>query len=58
MVNLYWVHTVDYGYFVFAESANRAKSLCVYFNSEDEEYIGFRVRLLKKRCKRTKGYSS
>ena len=50
VTNLYWVCLVDedYGYFVFANSANKARSLCTYFNYENEEYIQLRAYLLVK----------
>jgi hypothetical protein len=48
IVNLYWVNVVDkpYGYFVFASTANKAKTLCVYHNSDDEEYINLRAYII------------
>lgn len=49
-MNLYQVYptTYDYCYFVFAKTANRAKSLCTHYNTVDEDYIDLRCRLLKK----------
>lgn len=49
-VNLYWVREYDesYGYFVFASTANKARSLCVYRNSDNEEYINLRAYLKAK----------
>ena len=51
-VNLYWVQVgyeeFSWGYFVFATSRNRAKSICVHHFHEEEEYIDFRTRTLKK----------
>lgn len=52
-MNLYWVYIdsergCSYGYFVFAESRNRAKALCVHRCTDDEEYTDFRSTLLGK----------
>ena len=48
MTNLYYVSCLyEYGCFVFAESANRAKSLCVNYFTDDEPYIDLRCRLMK-----------
>jgi len=48
-VNLYIVHVGDHEwcYFVFAGSANRARSICVHHFAE-EEYIDLRAYLLNK----------
>jgi len=47
-VNLYWVLVCDdWGYFVFAKSANRAKSISVHHFAE-EEYIDMRAYLKNK----------
>ena len=54
MVNLYQVmpRTYEYSYFVFAESRNEAKALCVDRNASstdgDENYINLRCKTLKK----------
>jgi hypothetical protein len=50
IVNLYWVNVLDepYGYFVFASTENKAKALCVFHNSDDEEYINFRAYIIAK----------
>lgn len=50
VINLYFVNVVDepYGYFVFASTANKAKALCVYRNSDDEEYIYLRAYIRAK----------
>lgn len=48
-VNLYCVSpNTDYGYFVFASSRGKAKSLCVGYNSPNEEYLDFRINLMAK----------
>jgi len=48
-MNLYWVSVdYEYGYFVFAETANRAKSLCTKRNDDNEKYIYLRACLKSK----------
>ena len=51
IVNLYLVspnNDYDYGYFVFASSRGKAKSLCVGYNNPDEQYLDFRINLMAK----------
>ena len=49
MVNLYCVSNLyDYCWFVFAETANRAKALCVNYFTDDEPYINMRAKIIKK----------
>jgi len=49
VVNLYAVSTKDWDWsiFVFASTGNKAKSLSVHCN-DDEEYVDLRYSLLKK----------
>ena len=48
-MNLYWVSVGgEYGYFVFSETANRARSMCVHHLTDDEEYIYLSAYLKRK----------